>query len=475
MSQRRMIRGVTVYRENAYWAYRLTADPDPLTGRRPRPYKGGFATEEDALRQAIEAKKLLDSGRPAHPAKIRVRNFFDQWLTSVEIDLKSTAAQSYRDIIGSYIEPVLGDRWLSDLRVPTINAFYRHLLEKGRRKGDSNWRMYAYWIAHQNERSGLGPKPAALAAAAGTNLRSAQKAARRYRQGRVPSEYDAGLSTKSVRNVHVVMRKALQDAVAWGYLNVNPAEHAVVPRQRQPQRQIWTVDELARWLRVATEDRFGAMWLLAATTGMRRSELAGIRRQMLDLEQQRLRVEDTRVVVAGRAEESDGKSAAGRRGISLDSFTCQELSKFLDRLRDEESACGADYPSHGLLMVNELGRPLHPDTITARFNRLVDRAGVPRIRLHDVRHTYATMAMDAGVDPKMLSDRMGHANTSVTLQIYTHRSHGRDRVMAQEMGDLIWSAVGAEGRAEPDLVRNPVRSDGAEGRDGPPGRQDRRR
>lgn len=98
---------------------------------------------------------------------------------------------------------------------------------------------------------------------------------------------------------------------------------------------------------------------------------------------------------------------------------------------------------HGLLLVNEEGRPLHPDILTARFNRLVDRAGVPHIRLHDVRHTYATLAMDLGIDPKMLSDRIGHANTSVTLQIYTHRSVGRDQAMAQSLGEMIQAAIGS--------------------------------
>jgi len=160
----------------------------------------------------------------------------------------------------------------------------------------------------------------------------------------------------------------------------------------------------------------------------------------------------------GRAQESDGKSAAGRRGISLDSFTCAKLRELLDLLASERRKFGKDYPSHGLLMVNELRRPLHPDTITTRFNRLVDRAGVPRIRLHDVRHTYATLAMDEGVDPKTLSDRLGHANTSVTLQIYTHRSHGRDTVMAQALGELIQSALTPEDPHESPVVRKLVRN-----------------
>ena len=84
MNKRRAIKGVTVYRENGKWAYRVASEPDPLTGRRIRPYKGGFQTEEAALRQAIEAKKILDTGRSPHPEKIRVREYFQEWLKAIE-------------------------------------------------------------------------------------------------------------------------------------------------------------------------------------------------------------------------------------------------------------------------------------------------------------------------------------------------------------------------------------------------------
>ena len=237
--------------------------------------------------------------------------------------------------------------------------------------------MYTYWRDHQHDRDGRGPRAADMAAACDTTLNAAREALRRYRRGRVPQQYAAGLSPKSVKNIHVLLHKAFSDAVAWGYLRFNPAEHAVVPRARRrdqaPVRRVWTIEELGRWLDVALDERFAGMWLLAATTGMRRSELAGVRRDMLDLDTGILRVEDTRVVVAGRSHHSDGKTAAGRRGISLDTFTREELTRLLKQLDEERTALGAAYPDHGLLMVNEEGRPLHPDTITARFNRLVER------------------------------------------------------------------------------------------------------
>jgi integrase len=108
-------------------------------------------------------------------------------------------------------------------------------------------------------------------------------------------------------------------------------------------------------------------------------------------------------------------------------------------LDDEAAAFGADYPRHGRITCHADGRLLHPETLTARFNALVDKAGVPQIRLHDVRHTYATLALDAGVDPKILADRLGHASMAYTLQIYTHRSTGKDRAAAEKIAGLLFS------------------------------------
>jgi hypothetical protein len=96
-------------------------------------------------------------------------------------------------------------------------------------------------------------------------------------------------------------------------------------------------------------------------------------------------------------------------------------------------------------MCFEDGRRLHPDTVTSRFNRLVDQAGVRRIRLHDVRHTYATLARDLGVNSKIVTDRLGHANESVTQQIYTHKSTGQDRAAAEMIAERLTEALRANG------------------------------
>jgi integrase len=193
-----------------------------------------------------------------------------------------------------------------------------------------------------------------------------------------------------------------------------------------------------RRLRVALTDRFAALWLLAATSGTRRSELAGADRDLLDLDAATLSIEDTRVVVAGQTIDSDGKSNSGVRVISVDTFAVELLRRYVATLDEEQCAFGDGYDtSHSKLMRLEDGRRLHADTVTRRFNRLVDRAGVRRVRLHDVRHTYATLSLDSGVHAKIVSDRIGHAHEGITVQIYGHRSTGHDRQAAELVAGLL--------------------------------------
>ena len=153
-----------------------------------------------------------------------------------------------------------------------------------------------------------------------------------------------------------------------------------------------------------------------------------VRRSGLDLDAGTLDIDETLISVAGRAEESDGKTAAGVRCVALDAFTVEALRGHLAMLDEERRAFGEAYHGGGWLYVWPDGRRPHPDSVTDRFNRLVDRAGVRRIRLHDVRHTYATLALNSGVEPKIVSDRVGHSNPGITFQItLTGRPDSTDR------------------------------------------------
>jgi integrase len=220
-------------------------------------------------------------------------------------------------------------------------------------------------------------------------------------------------------------------------------------RRRRPET--WDADQLRVFLRHAETDRFHALWVLVATTGMRRSELAGADRAFLDLDAGLLTIAPTRVVVDGKAVDEDGKTQSGRRTVSLDPHTVAVLRGHLAMLDEERKTWGDSYPDHGKLFCFEDGRPIHPDTVTRRFNRLVDRTGLPRITLHGVRHSYATVSVDAGINPKAISERIGHSSVAFTMQTYVQRSGDlvRDASAAATVAGVIFGGPSAEVGNEP--------------------------
>jgi integrase len=190
-------------------------------------------------------------------------------------------------------------------------------------------------------------------------------------------------------------------------------------------------------LQAARRDRFFALWVLEATSGMRRCELAGARRDLLDLDAATLQIEITRVSVDGQVIESDGKTGNAQHVLALDPFTLAALRAHVEMLDGERKDFGPDYEDHGVLFCWENGRPLHPDTITRRFKRLAASAGLPEIDLHDVRHSYATAGRDAKIDWKALSKRIGHADVAFTMKQYVQADLDADRQVAATLAELI--------------------------------------
>jgi integrase len=269
----------------------------------------------------------------------------------------------------------------------------------------------------------------------------------------VPRDVRAGLAPKTVRNIQNMLHLAFGAAQLWQYIDQNPTEHVTKPKVRRRRPETWTAEQLWTFLREADSDRFRALWRLVATTGMRPSELAGAERKLLNLDAATLAVERTRVVVDGKPIDEDGKTDAGRRTVSLDAATVAIFREHLTMLDAERKEWGPSYPNHGKLFCYEDGRRIHPDTITRRFNRIVDRTGLPRITLHGVRHSYATVSIDGGVNPKVVSERIGHSSVAFTMQIYVQRTADlmRDAAAAAAIADLIQGGAAKRGDpAEPD-------------------------
>ncbi|WP_433299458.1 tyrosine-type recombinase/integrase [Pseudonocardia sp. CA-142604] len=369
------------------------------------------------------------------PSRRTVAEFLAEWLTTIEAAVKPTTFANYSTYANAYVIPIIGPRLLQDIDTATVNALYRHLLNSGRSRADTNTVMYQRW--RQATSTGRTISAAELASHAGVSRSAAANAIRRYRVGRIPAALTTGLSPSAVASIHIMFRRALRDAVAWRYLTTNPAAIAQPPRGEKQPHKTWNPQQLATFLQHARHERLLAMWLLFATTGMRRSEAVGARRDALDMAAGTLSLVTTHVIAAGRTQISSGKTRRSRRLISLDAATLAALRDHLATLDQERAAWGPNYQDRGLLFCWPDGRPIYPDTITEQFGRLVTQASLPIIRLHDVRHTYATMALRAGVNPKIVSTRLGHATVAFTLDTYTADIPELDRAAAEQITGLF--------------------------------------
>jgi integrase len=246
------------------------------------------------------------------------------------------------------------------------------------------------------------------------------------------------LAPKTVRNVHGFLHRALVDAVAWKYLADNPASHVKPPRRPRTRRQVWDTHEIQTFLASVRHDRFAALFLLELTTGIRRGQICGLKWPAVDLDAGTITVHDNRVVVGGQAlDKAGGKTLNADQTISIDRATVAELHRWREVQDGERAFFGTDYPQIGYVFTHPDGRPLHPDTIRQRFDRLAAAAGLPRITFHDLRHSYATGALRAGVSPKIVSERIGHANVGFFLETYAHVLGNDDREAAEQAASFL--------------------------------------
>jgi len=206
---------------------------------------------------------------------------------------------------------------------------------------------------------------------------------------------------------------------------------------RPPEMHTWTRDELRSFLATVRDDRLYAAWVLLATTGMRRGELLGVRWSDIDFDGGSVAVRQTLSSVGGKITFSTPKTAKSRRNVPLDPTTVEALRQHRDAQGKERVTWAEIYTDLDLVFCREDGSVLRPDTITRRFHELSKRAGVPLIRLHDVRHSYASLGLAAGTHPKVMAERLGHATVGITLDTYSHVAPALARHAADDLAALI--------------------------------------
>lgn len=256
---------------------------------------------------------------------------------------------------------------------------------------------------------------------------------------------EGGLSPRSVRYVHGVLRKALADAVRKDTLARNVADLADVPRPRDarpPEMAWWTPLELRRFLDLTATELLGPLFRVAAMTGMRRGEVCGLRWRDIDLDTARLTVRQQLIVVRSPGAENGGlrfsepKTSHGRRSIDLDPETVAVLKTRKRRQAEQRLLMGGEWQDrHDLVFTEEDGRPLDPESMAQVFNRRVARSKLRRIRFHDLRHSHVAHLIAARESPLLIAKRLGHHSAAFSLDKYGH--------LFEQAGSQAASAVAA--------------------------------
>jgi integrase len=304
--------------------------------------------------------------------------WLEEWSASRRHHLEASSTHSYRVMADAYLLPHLGDVPLDQLDVRTIEATYARLLTSGGRRG----------------------RP---------------------------------LAPRTVAYAHAILHRCLVDAVRLGVLETNPAASAVIPRHAADGRghrqlRVWDAAQVRRFLAVSADHPLADLWAVALGTGMRRGELLALRRSDIDLEAERLTVE-VALAQIGETVQLKRPKTGRTRTLSLDPATLGHLARRMQTSRHG----GAGAP----LFAGPDGGHLLPSRISDVWRSYVRTLDLPPIRLHDLRHTHATLLLAAGVPIKVVSERLGHTKITMTLDVYAHVLPAMDREAADRFGDLL--------------------------------------
>jgi integrase len=301
----------SVYKRGSTWTWHVDVGVDPVTGKRRQQTKGGFKTKRECQAALNDALAALRAGTFVEPSKRTLESFLvDEWLPALR-HLRPSTLSNYRTHIRTCVLPTLGPIPLQQLSPAHLNAFYQALLSRGR-----------------------------------------------LRDGH-------GMAPKTVQNVHAILHRALKDAMRWGYAARNVADAVDPPKGLPAERQVWTPEQLRAFLSHVRDDRLYAAWLLVATTGLRRAELAGLRWLDVDLAAGRVSPRRPRVVVDYTVLESDAKTPKGRRSLALDPATLAALKAHQARQAEEKTIIGSGYQDSGLIFTMPDGSPIHPQRLSA--------------------------------------------------------------------------------------------------------------
>jgi integrase len=381
MSTMRRDLAITEITASGRTRYRAVADFGLKPDGSRKQVRRTFDTRKEAKDWIAESRTLRRAGLAVPPSKVTVGELLDTWMTGAR-HLKPSTRSGY-EVHLTAVRERLGGVTAQQLTKRQVEDLVEHMLATGGRKGK-------------------------------------------------------GRSASTVRQTLVVFEQAMRDAERQGIVARNVVRLVAKPRQTRHEMKVWTAAQLTTFLDQAAEDRYAALWRVAAFA-LRRGEVCGLRWIDVDWDEGAIRVASTRIPIDSKTiAVGEPKTAAGRRTVPLDDATIAALRSFRAVQAAERLAAGELYTDTGLIAVDETGQPISPDAYGDRFARIAKAAGLPAIRLHDLRHTAATLMHESGEVPlRTLAAMLGHADASFTLRTYAHSSDESKAAASKTLANLF--------------------------------------
>jgi integrase len=357
------MRGHIRERSPGRWA--IVLDLRGPAGERKRRWHSFTGTKRGAQLECARLIAELRNGTALNPAKTALRDYLMRWLAHIETQISPKTLQNYTEVVNLWLVPRLGNAIMTRLTPELIALAYSEALVRGGRNGRS-------------------------------------------------------LAPRSVKMMHRILSQALKQAVAWNLLATNPAASCKPPRIERKEMRVLDLAATAALVKFAEPGRLYIPILLLTSCGLRRGELAAIRWGRLDLDGGRLAVLTSIEQTAHATREKPPKNGRTRT-VTLPAFLVDELRWHKIKQAEELLRLGIRQTDATHVCLNAEAKPWSPRMLTFEVSQLIRKApGVPRVRLHDLRHSHATHLLMANVHPKIVSERLGHSSVSLTLDLYSH-------------------------------------------------------
>jgi integrase len=393
------MKGHIYKRSQGSWTIIYDLPADSMTGKRRQKSQTVKGTKRDAQRYLREVLLSLEQGSYVKPNKITLGEWLRQWLKDyASINTTDRTQESYSSIVERHLISSLGKVILTDLQPQHIQSYYAEKLNKGRADGKG------------------------------------------------------GLSARSVVYHHRILSKALDYAVKMGVLVRNVADVIQPPRVQRVTMNTLSPEEVTRFLDTARETDYYVYFATLLYTGLRRGELLALRWRNLDLDSATLTVVETAYKLGnGDYIIKEPKTPQSRRTVTLPPSLVELFKVYRADQKLLRIQLGVALNTDDFVFIRLDGSPINPNAVTLAFRRIIKRTGMKSIRIHDLRHTHATLMFRAGIHPKVVSERLGHANIGITLDIYSHVLPGMQEVAAEKFDQIFEMDVNEN--SEPDVSK----------------------